>query len=264
MAGDNKADVSSLQSFVFSELYKGVLEESGLHNIQTQLISPPFFDTFPNDEEMDLIILQNVPTHLEELTERLVSDKNINCVCCHSLETINGMSTVRSARREGAYDAVSYLINKGCQKIAFIGGGNPVWTQGRFDGYYQALKDNGINFDMRMVCNVELNKEEQFETMDKLMKHEEAPDAVFCVSDADALFVLEYCREHGVKVPDDLAVASVDNTPESAHTKPALTTVDTMLAEQGREAVRLLLERFPKGQTKDKILKNKLIVRESA
>jgi DNA-binding LacI/PurR family transcriptional regulator len=264
MAGDNRAEVSSLQSFVFSELYKGVIEESRLHNIKTKLISPPFFDTFPGDDRMDLIILQNVPTHLAELTERLTKDENINCVCCHALKPIEGITTVHSDRQKGAYDAVSYLIKKGHKRISFIVGGTPCWTAGRFDGYYHALKDNDVDFDTRLVRTIDLGKELVFKEMDELMKHEDPPSAIFAVSDAYALFILEYCQQNGIKVPEDLAVLGVNNVPESANTKPPLTTVETMLEEEGRESVRLLLECLPKDKIKDVVLKTKLIERESA
>lgn len=255
---------AAIQSFVFSELYKGVIEESRQYNINTKFISPLFFNNFPEDEKINLIILQNFPSDLPELAERLKNDENINCVCCHSLDPILGITTVRSDRKFGAYGAVNHLIRKGHEKIAFIGGGNPVWSAGRFDGYYQALKDNNITFDMRLVCNVELDKESHFAAMTTLMQHNEPPSAVFAVCDTNALFVLDYCQQNGIKVPEQLAVLGVDNIPESAHTKPPLTTVDTMLELQGREAVRLLLECLPKDKIKDKILKTKLIVRESA
>ncbi len=263
LAGDNIPEVASLQSFVYSELYKGILEESRQHNINTKVISPPFFDNFPKDSTIDLILLQNFPTHLEKIAERLVNDININCVCCHALKPIKGITTVRSDLGKGAYDAVSHIIQKGHKNIAFIGGGTACWTASRFDGYYQALKDNGIDFDAGLVQSVELEQKRYFKVMGKLMEQNNPPTAIFAVSDADAMFVLEYCQQNGIKVPEDLAIAGFDNFPESAHTNPPLTTVDTMLEEEGREAVRLLLQSLPKGDIKDKTFKPKLIVRES-
>lgn len=263
LADNNKTEIASLQSFVYSELYKGVLEESRQHNINIKVISPSFFDNFPKASMMDLILLQNFPAHLPEIADRLINDVNINCVCCHALNSIEGITTVRSDLGKGAYDAVSHIIQKGHKNIAFIGGGNPSWTAGRFDGYYQALKDNGIDFDASLVQSVDLEQKQYFEAMDKFMRQNNPPSAVFAVSDADAMFVLEYCQQNAVKVPEDLAIAGFDNLPESVHTTPPLTTVDTMLEEEGREAVRLLLQSLPKGDIKDKILKPKLIVRES-
>ncbi|MCP3967812.1 MAG: substrate-binding domain-containing protein [Lentisphaerae bacterium] len=258
ITGDDK-----LESFVYSELYKGILDECRLHNIETKVASYAFLDNIPENTRMDILLLQNFPTHLPILARRLTNDKSLNCVCCHALKPIKGMSTLRADLGAGAYDLVSHLIDRGHRRIAYIGKGTDGWSASRFDGYYRALKDNDIDIDMGLVKSTELNEECHFAAMDELMKLDEPPTAVFNVSDVNALFVLNYCLKNNIKIPEDLAITGFDNIPEVSHTNPPLTTIDSRLEEEGRESIRLLLQHLPESDVVDKLVKPEMIVRDS-
>ncbi len=66
-------------------------------------------------------------------------------------------------------------------------------------------------------------------------------DGVVCGSDQIARGVLETLREHGVAVPEDVAVTGHDNwAPMSAQSRPPLTTVDLNLEQLGRRAAARL------------------------
>lgn len=69
-------------------------------------------------------------------------------------------------------------------------------------------------------------------------------DAVACANDAIALGVLRLLHGSGRRVPEDVAVVGVDDIAFAELAEPALTTVRQPLAELGREAVRLLIERI--------------------
>jgi DNA-binding LacI/PurR family transcriptional regulator len=251
------------KSYVYSELYKGIFEECRGLNIELKAISSHFFDNYSGKTKLDLLLLQNFPAHLPKTAKMLQVNPNINCVCCHSLTPLEGISTVRSDLGKGAYDIVSYMINKGHKRIAFLGISMSNWTATRFDGYYRALKDNDIYFDSDLVKTVELTDEAHFNTMDELMALKEPPTAIFTIADRNALSVIKYCKKKKINIPGDLAISGFDNTPESLMSTPPLTTVDAMLAEEGRRAVRLLLEDLPKDKIKDIVVETEIIMRES-
>lgn len=71
----------------------------------------------------------------------------------------------------------------------------------------------------------------------------EHPDvtAVFVASDQQATGLLAGCHQAGRRVPDDLAVASFDGSPESEFTVPPLTTVAVPMGDMARDAVALTL-----------------------
>jgi LacI family transcriptional regulator len=67
-------------------------------------------------------------------------------------------------------------------------------------------------------------------------------DAVFCGSDQIARGVADALREHGLSIPDDVALIGFDNWDVMVEAcRPPLTTVDPNLAELGRVAARKLL-----------------------
>jgi LacI family transcriptional regulator len=69
-------------------------------------------------------------------------------------------------------------------------------------------------------------------------------DAFFCGNDQIARGVAETLREHGVRIPDDIAIVGYDNWDSMAlASRPPLTTVDMDLGEIGRiAALRLLVQ----------------------
>lgn len=77
--------------------------------------------------------------------------------------------------------------------------------------------------------------------------------------------VLEVARELGLDVPGDLSIIGFDNVPESALSKPALTTIDQSMHRLGFEAARLLqgLVYGNSGGTRQVLVPTQLIVRES-
>ncbi len=76
----------------------------------------------------------------------------------------------------------------------------------------------------------------------ELLARRRPPTAVFAVSDVLALGVLSAAADAGLDVPAALSVIGFDDIEESAHSRPALTTVAQDLREQGRLAARLVLD----------------------
>jgi DNA-binding LacI/PurR family transcriptional regulator len=89
--------------------------------------------------------------------------------------------------------------------------------------------------------------------------------AVFCGNDQMALGFLHACRDSGVAVPGELSVVGFDDTPESAHFAPGLTTVRQDFVEIGRRAVDLLLDELRGGTELDHApIAPELIIRQSS
>ena len=69
----------------------------------------------------------------------------------------------------------------------------------------------------------------------------ELPDAVFAISDLQAIGILRALHEAGVRVPEDVAIVSFDGTSESEYSWPALTVVRQPIAAMARAAVAAVL-----------------------
>jgi DNA-binding LacI/PurR family transcriptional regulator len=75
----------------------------------------------------------------------------------------------------------------------------------------------------------------------------EMPTAIVAANDQMALGALHALAERGLRVPHDVSVTGVDDTPEAPYFTPALTTIRLDFRAQGRTALRLLLDRIEGG-----------------
>jgi DNA-binding LacI/PurR family transcriptional regulator len=76
--------------------------------------------------------------------------------------------------------------------------------------------------------------------MKEILALDHYPTAVVSISDKTALGAMEAIKEAGLRIPEDIAVAGIDNIAESAHTRPPLTTVLIPKREMGVLAFRRL------------------------
>lgn len=80
----------------------------------------------------------------------------------------------------------------------------------------------------------------------RLLQAQSAPTAIMTAADRAALGVLDYCRQHRIRVPEDVSVVGFDNLDPAQDIIPALTTVDNPVTATGRAAARLLVDLIEK------------------
>ena len=89
--------------------------------------------------------------------------------------------------------ATEHLIEMGCKRIAHIRGLEFTTGLGRYEGYKQALKQHGMNFDPSLVSPYVTadgkDWQQSYDAMRGLLKADR-PDGVFCYNDPIAL-----CRD---------------------------------------------------------------------
>jgi DNA-binding LacI/PurR family transcriptional regulator len=69
--------------------------------------------------------------------------------------------------------------------------------------------------------------------MKEILALDHHPTAIVAISDKTAIGAMEAIREVGLRIPDDIAIASIDNIHESAYCRPPLTTVHIPKREMG-------------------------------
>jgi len=139
----------------------------------------------------------------------------------------------------GARMAVRHLIDLGHTDILHLAGPSD-WleAQARVDGYREELQKAGLTPRDPVVGD--WTAEFGYEAGRALLEHRDFT-AVFCGNDQMALGFLHACRDAGVEVPGEVSVVGFDDTPESTHFAPALTTVRQNFVEIGNRAIALLL-----------------------
>ncbi len=165
---------------------------------------------------------------------------------------------------QGAFDAVSHLIDKGCKTIAHLSASEHMDIgRKRIEGYKAALAKHGIPFNQKLL--VECDTFENAVTItDHLLREFENLDGVFAVNDLTGIGATKAIRQIGKRVPEDIKVIGFTNEISSAVCAPSLSTVDQRGIEMGEEACRLLLDNMKKEQPpQTKVVKADLILRNS-
>ena len=137
---------------------------------------------------------------------------------------------VLMANEEGAALATRHLIERGCSRIAMLGGriGAPddidVGTL-RARGHLSALAEAGWRVDERLVRPVELTYEGGRRATRELLDEFGDVDGLFCATDLVAVGAVRALADRGVRVPDDVKVVGFDDVPLASFLTPSLTSV---------------------------------------
>lgn len=171
-------------------------------------------------------------------------------------------------RFAAAEKAVQHLIDKGHRRIAFIGGTDNIDSirkEQRYRGYLSVLDDNNIPEDMSIVKNCEWDSKLCYSKTIELLNLPDKPTAIFAASDLMAMIAVNAIYEHGLKVPDDIAVIGLSNIDMSKYTNPPLSTIDVPKTQMGEIAAEILISQIRGERTLPKkiILPTSLIVRNS-
>ena len=167
----------------------------------------------------------------------------------------------------GAFNAVEYLIDTGCRRIAFLGStaAMPIANNRRM-GYEDALRKHKLPIvkEMSRICDtIELARE----VIPEMLRIEPAPDAFFCINDEVAAYCIQIAKTVGFKIPDDISVCGFTNSYITEVTDPTLTTVDQHGFEMGKVAARLLINRIEGKETKkgevSRLIKTDLVLKNS-
>jgi LacI family transcriptional regulator len=144
---------------------------------------------------------------------------------------------------QGARLAVDHLIAAGRMRIAHITGPQHFEAvQQRRNGYEVALRDGRLSY---MACHIgRWSEQSGYEMASDLFDGgPEQPDALFCGSDQIARGAMDFMRERGICVPNDVAVIGFDNWDVMAEAaRPALSSIDMNLKALGNAAGDMLLK----------------------
>lgn len=169
------------------------------------------------------------------------------------------------------YDAARrntrHLIELGHRRIAFISPGPLEFLvcADRLSGYRDALTSAGLERRDEYVHIGDDRQISGYEAARRFLALPEPPTAVVAGRDIQAVGVLEYARTHGLKVPQELAVASFENCQLARD--HGLTSITTNLYEIGRQGATLLfkiIERKRKGVPQNIIIPSELVIRSSS
>jgi LacI family repressor for deo operon, udp, cdd, tsx, nupC, and nupG len=199
-----------------------------------------FFEHLPARRKVDAVVIVAFPLDAAE----------------HERLDLMGVTIVAAGGPDAAYpyvsiddrlagrQAVSHLLGLGHRRVAMIATVDPdppEWITGstRAQFYHDSVAAAGIEPDPRLVVTVEWGAAHGAQAMDRLLRLESPPTAVFAHSDEVAIGALHSLRRAGIRVPEDVSVVGIDDHPMSEFLD--LTTVRQPVREQGALTAQMLL-----------------------
>ena len=159
----------------------------------------------------------NIPTVVMDIHSPLLEARKSNIIF------------IRNSPEEIGLSAANHLLAIGkCRSYAFVHHKSVLqWSVNRFKSFRDTLRDNGFR------CH-ELKSPEGLEKLER-------PVGVFAANDDRGYDVIEFCRAHRLRVPEDVAVLGINNDTlicENCH--PRLSSIQPDFEQEGYRAAELL------------------------
>ncbi|MCI0708942.1 MAG: LacI family transcriptional regulator [Chloroflexi bacterium] len=255
----------------YNMVLSGLYDSAYQHNQQVSFMvywdalkDPVFFNKHIHEQEISSLIflLPSLILRNKEdealLKEAIARVPNIVCLEEHLFD----LPAVIFDRAEAARSAVNHLIGLGHRQIAFV-----AIHDERLAGYKQALMENDIRYDETLVDFMEPSEpvESAYDITSRFLELGQSFSAVFTATDEAAIGAMAAITDYGRKVPQDIAIVSIDNIEIASMVRPALTTVDVPKRTLARLAIQSLITQrdFPDQGQVSMLVPIKLIIRES-
>lgn len=140
------------------------------------------------------------------------------------------------------YKIARHILDLGHKKIAILKGPTKYSSLvDRLRGCLVALAEAGLTIpDYWMPEPIQGHPVKGYMQMQEVLVKTDHPTAVIAISDKTAFGAMEAIREAGLHIPNDISIASIDNTHEGGYARPPLTTVHIPKYEIGVLALRTL------------------------
>ena len=258
--------------FYFSSVLAGIEEEASARGYLIMVAQSGesyerevrICQSFYENKVCGIIVSQAKDTHRYDHFERLME-------ACVPLVFYDRICTGVNASRVvvddymGALNAVTYLIETGCKRIAFYGSAPTLEiSKNRFNGYKDALLKHGLKFDesITRICD---NRADAEVITPELLEGEHVPDGFFAVNDDTAIGILYTAKRMGFRVPDDISICGFTNGQRAVACDPMLTTVEQRGVKVGEEAVDILIDQvegiLPRDKAERRVVRTRLVVR---
>lgn len=161
---------------------------------------------------------------------------------------------------------MEYLVNNGHQNIALIGGRKDVKsTYDKRLRYKQLLRRHGMPFFEDYIVDSPYNIEGGYDAMNKFFQDGiPLPTAIIAINDFTAIGIMQAIKEHGMSIPEDISLASFDNTYIAQSSLPRLTSVGYDYQQFGKTLISSAISMIQRQEVaRIQLIKSELVIRES-
>jgi LacI family transcriptional regulator len=252
--------IPDISSIFFAELARGIEDIATMYNYNIILSNSDqnkekelhLLNTMLGKQVDGIVFMGGNITkeHVEEFQKSPVP-----IVLAASIENDNIIPSVNIDYEQAAYDAVSFLIEKGHKKIAYVTGPLEDPINGKkLSGYRRALEEAGIPYNEELVALGDYTYDSGIEAYEKIAELPEKPTAIFVGTDEMAVGVIHGAQDQDVNIPEELEIVGFDNTRIATMVRPQLTTVVQPMYDIGAVAMRLLTKYMNKEKVEEHIV----------
>ena len=269
--------VSHLKNPYFVEQFMALNEEANRRNFSLLVQSARLDENdewnenadfyVPSVQQVDGIILMIAKAE-EVLDQMRTVSATIPVVAYSWPYACPGLDTVVVDMEGAIYASTCHLLEQGHTRIGYISDHRQSYNRqvDKVAGYRRALKEYDVPERSDYFCITTPSVTGGHSATEKLMTQAEPPTAIVCENDTLALGCLEYAREHGISVPEDLAVTGQDDSSFAQLATPKLTSSsapDRIMAATAFDMLSARRENFDLPQ-QCVVYRSQLIVRESS
>ena len=264
--------------FFFSSVLDGIMEKAYLYNhlvlvgesLQIDTKEKKIIEDFIDYGISGLLIAPAQESQFEINLAPVIHRRIPTIVIDRIYENYQG-NYVISDDYNGAFEAVSHLVENGYQRIAHIGSDDKHSIGlDRRNGYRDALKHHNHSLNPNFEKSIKVNTvdtaiENGYQACRQLFSLPKPPDAIFAVIDDVALGVYRFAKEMNLKIGEDLGVVGFSDSKFSKYVDPKLTTVKQSGKEMGAKSFEFYYSAMKtNGQLFQKTYDSSLIVRDSS
>jgi DNA-binding LacI/PurR family transcriptional regulator len=191
------------------------------------------------DHWVDGILISTTPLTADRFRELL---HGTPCIFIDEAVEGVGSGSVTLENRKGIGELVRHLSWHGHRRIGYLGGpGDRTDGRERREGFIETVAALGLNDDAELVRDCEWSLRSGIEQTRELLRSGQPPTAIVAASVELALGALAAARSHPLRLPEELALASFDDTAFAPLLEPALTVISYDTPAIGVRSAELLV-----------------------
>lgn len=214
-----------------------------------------------------LLVVVSESTKLSHFTQFV--QRNVPVILLNGADEAPPYITIAIDHAKAGYEITRHFLQQGRELIVYIAGGQSSVTADveRLKGYRRALLEEGILVGGRHILKGGISWDDGAKVAESILQWRQKPDAIIAASDDCAAGCMSVLKEHGIMIPEEIAIAGFGNDPISLVTQPSLTTVHYPARQMGESAIHELLfqldDSTPNKLLQSIVLRSDLIIRQS-
>ncbi len=155
-----------------------------------------------------------------------------------------GIPSVMPDNVRGAFELTEYILGLGHTRIAFLRAPWDEVVKARYEGFLEAHRRAGLEFDERRIIEGDYVMEAACDGVSRALETFGLGyfTAVFAINDQAAMGAIRALKAKGLQIPGDVSVAGFDDISWAEYADPPLTTVRVPRQEMGRLAAEMVIQ----------------------